>query len=93
MKEVNFKEFIELPIGTLYSQYGPLCIKGENINNIDFFYEQVTPWMEVSDTFGVGKTRWAEFDYNSKFITYEEDDIPELMTKLLEVYLYGDKNE
>ena len=43
MRLVNFREFLTLPPGTLFSKYepfvfGPLCIKEASIPN-DFFYQ------------------------------------------------------
>ena len=59
MRLVNFREFLALPPGTLFSKYEPivfdhLCIKEESIPN-DFFYQPIVDSIqfprELTDAF------------------------------------------
>ncbi len=82
MKEINLKEFIQLPSGTIYTQWGPICLKGDSISEDDFFYDQLTPTMTVNKDFDMGTSRWGEFDDEAIFIVYDKEDVKELVCKL-----------
>lgn len=85
MREVTLKELLTLPENTLFTQYGPLWLKGKSLNDNDFFYEQITPTHrgpgEPAD-FDMGTSRWGEFDDEALFIVYDADDILSLITRL-----------
>jgi len=84
MKIIGISEFLQLPAGTLFSQYGYLCIKGETIRDTDFFYEGITPGIaECADAMTMmGLQRWGELDDTAMFAVFDEEDIEKLLAKL-----------
>lgn len=55
MKIVNLDQFLSMPPNTVYSKYEPhvfgeLCIKGESIHDIDFFYQPINGSFKYKDT-------------------------------------------
>ena len=82
MKKINLKEFLALPEGTLFTQWGWLCIKGKNCNDNDFFEEIITPLQDGNDDFGRGYGRWGELDNTAEFFVFDEEDIKSLVNKI-----------
>ena len=55
MKIVNRKTFLGMPAGTVFAKFSPhifgdLCIKGESIGDIDFFYQQIVDAIAARDS-------------------------------------------
>jgi len=55
MRIVNKQEFLKLPENTLFSKYSPcnfgdLCIKGESIGTMDFYYQPLSNAIKCNDT-------------------------------------------
>lgn len=56
MKIVNRKEFLKLPENTVYSKFEPnifeyIQIKGESIEDIDWFFQPITDSIEVEGSY------------------------------------------
>jgi len=86
MKITSFKEFAELPEGTVYSYFEPfitrgLMRKGETIYSeerpIDFFFASIQAECEMMEPPAVDtiEGRWGLFDDEQLFAVYEPEDI------------------
>lgn len=54
MRIVNKQEFLKLPENTIFSKYSPcqfgdLCIKGESVGTIDFYYQPISNSVKCND--------------------------------------------
>jgi len=90
MKIVNFDEFVELPAGTIYSDYEPavctgLFRKGDSIRGRDFYLSSLVAdcWNGDLPTCDVIESRWALYEYDAEFAVYEDDDVVNLLQMLV----------
>lgn len=90
MKIVNRKVFLDLPSGTIYAKYKPicfeeLCIKEESIGDSDWFYRSLTREIESSgsdeymDLLEIARQNGIElpmvFDVSSRDGCFNEDQL------------------
>lgn len=94
MKILNFDAFIQMPPGTIYSEYEPnycrgLFRKGDNVPSHDgpigdFFSASIEAECVNGDhpTVEHIESRWGLFDYNAQFAVYEPEDIATIKAML-----------
>lgn len=93
MKTITFKEFAEMPEGTIFSYFEPMICtgihrKGETIFDgdrpIDYFEESLVAdcWNGEPPTVGDGVTRWGLFEFDQQYAIYESGDIETLVSLL-----------
>ncbi|RTK93412.1 MAG: hypothetical protein EKK64_10240 [Neisseriaceae bacterium] len=97
MRIVNFKEFVELPSGTIFSYYEPDVYVGlfrkedtiydswENSKSkeaIDYFQVSLLPQTDFNQEFFGLKERWGEFSWEQQYAIYEESDL-QILRKLI----------
>jgi hypothetical protein len=93
MINVDFNTFATLPNGTIFSYLDEGCADGRGLyrkwntirdelgNDIDYFESPLVPhsWNEQPATIDSISSRWAEYDFEQRYLVFEPADIEELI--------------
>jgi hypothetical protein len=83
MRTVTLNEFLTLPRGTVYSQWGALLIKQGDCGPRDFFFRRLCPTQGDDGPFMIGSVeRWGELDESAVFYVFDADDVRRMVELL-----------
>ncbi len=91
---VDWEEFTELPVGTVYWEYDPVIFinpgvvhkwidHGEGI--VDFSFYSLRPWVAMPEEEVVvceAISRWGVYDYDQLFCVLDDGDISSMISIL-----------
>lgn len=88
MRIVSLEDFLNLPSGTIYSEYEPavctgLYRKGESLDG-DFFCSSLIAECLNGDhpTVDGVQSRWGRFAFSAQFVVYDQEDIETIRSLL-----------